>query len=60
MKLPRYKSRYPYHQFPRVTVEGMRLQIFCRVQDLSEEDWALMKDFVRAKRQQRELLAKHL
>lgn len=58
MKLPRYRSRYPHHQFPRVLVDGARLQIFCRVQDLSEDDWSLMKDFVKAKRQQQELLSK--
>ena len=60
MKLPRYRSRYPHHQFPKVRVDGMKLQIFCRVEDLDDNDWSLMKDFVRAKLQQRELLKKYL
>ena len=60
MKLPRYRSRYPHHQFPRVKVEGMTLQIFCRVADLHDTDWSLLRDFVRAKRQQHQLFKKYL
>lgn len=57
MKLPRYKSRYPYFQFPLLEVDGEKVQLFCRAADLDSEDWQRVRDYAKAKKQQRSLLA---